>query len=421
MKATARPVPDPSLTGFPVGERLDSLLLRRLAMRMGFAPLRYALGRSTLAPPAGPPVATLRFRDRRALLGLLLDPEVHFGDAYAEGRIEIEGDLVAALEAAYCALDSGGRMKPLAWLGTWRRHSPPRARHNVHRHYDLGNDFYALWLDEQLLYTCAYFESPEQSLEEAQVAKMDHVCRKLGLRPGETVVEAGCGWGALALHMARHYEVRVRAYNVSREQIAWARDRARREGLDGRVEFVEDDYRAIRERCDAFVSVGMLEHVGRRSYPELSHVIARSLDPTGGRGLLHFIGRDRPRPLNAWIRRRIFPGAYPPALAQVDEEVLGPARLAVVDVENLRAHYALTLRHWRERYERAAAEDRVGRDGRFRRTWRLYLAGSEAAFRTGSLQLFQVVFAPRGSSGAPWTRRGLYAGGTGLSWNAPTS
>jgi cyclopropane-fatty-acyl-phospholipid synthase len=421
MKATARPVPDPSLTGVPVGERLDSRLLRRLAIRMSFAPLRYALGRSTFAPVSGAPVATLRFRDRRALLGLLLDPEVRFGDAYAEGRIEIEGDLVAALEAAYRALDAGRHARPLSWLGTLRRHSQPRARANVHRHYDLGNDFYALWLDAQLLYTCAYFESPGQSLEDAQVAKMDHVCRKLGLRPGETVVEAGCGWGALALHMARRYGVRVRAYNVSREQVAWARDRARREGLDGQVEFVEDDYRAIRDRCDAFVSVGMLEHVGRRSYRELSRVIAGSLDPTRGRGLLHFIGRDQPRPLNAWIRKRIFPGAYPPALAEVDEEVLGTARLVVVDVENLRGHYALTLRHWRERYEKAVADGRVGRDEFFRRAWRLYLAGSEAAFRTGSLQLFQVVFAPRGSSAAPWTRRGLYAEGTGLSWNAPTS
>jgi cyclopropane-fatty-acyl-phospholipid synthase len=420
MKATARPAPDPSLTGFPVGEKLDSLLLRRLAIRMGFAPLRYALRRSTFAPPAGPTVATLRFRDRPAVLGLILDPEVHFGDAYADGRIEIEGDLVAAIEAAYRALESG-RTGPLAWLGTWRRHSPPRARHNVHRHYDLGNDFYALWLDEQLLYTCAYFESPEAPLERAQVAKMDHVCRKLGLRPGETVVEAGCGWGALALHMARHYGVRVRAWNLSREQVAWARERARREGLDGRVEFVEDDYRSIRERCDVFVSVGMLEHVGRRSYGELGRVIARCLDRERGRGLLHFIGRDRPRPLNAWIRHRVFPGAYAPALAEVSRAILEPAGLSVVDVENLRGHYALTLRHWRERFERAAAEGKVGRDERFRRTWRLYLAGSEAAFRTGSLQLFQVTFAPNGSTGTPWTRRALYAEGPGVSWNAPTS
>jgi cyclopropane-fatty-acyl-phospholipid synthase len=417
MKATARSVPGPSLAGSPAGERLDGPLLRRLAARVGPAPLRYALGRSTLAPSAEP-VATLRFRDRRALLGLLVDPDVHFGDAYAEGRIEIEGDLVAALEAAYRALEHGPGPGPLARLGTWRRHSLLRARTNVHRHYDLGNDFYALWLDEQLLYTCAYFEPREASLEEAQVAKMDHVCRKLGLRPGETVVEAGCGWGALALHMARQYGVSVRAYNISGEQLAWARERARREGLSGRVEFVEGDYRMIRERADVFVSVGMLEHVGRRSYVELGRVIARCLDGRG-RGLLHFIGRDRPRPLNAWIRRRIFPGAYAPALTEVGRRVLEPAGLSVVDVENLRAHYALTLRHWRQRYERAAA--RVGRDERFRRMWDLYLAGSEAAFRTGSLQLFQMLFAPAGSDALPWTRRGLYAEGPGLSWNAPTS
>jgi cyclopropane-fatty-acyl-phospholipid synthase len=418
--ATARPAPDPLLTDVPVLERLDPLLLRGLATRMGAAPLRYALGRFTVDPSAGSPVATLRFRDRRALLGLLLDPEVHFGDAYADGRIEIEGDLVTALEAAYRAL-AESRPGSLAWLGTLKRHSPLRSRANVHHHYDLGNDFYALWLDEQLLYTCAYFESPEQSLEQAQVAKMDHVCRKLGLQPGETVVEAGCGWGALALHMARGYGVRVRAYNLSREQVAWARDRARREGLADRVDFVEDDYRAIRDRCDVFVSVGMLEHVGRRSYRELGRVIARSLDPERGRGLLHFIGRDRPRPLNAWIRRRIFPGAYAPALGEVERHVLWPEGLVTVDVENLRPHYALTLRHWRERYERAEAEGRVGRDERFRRTWRLYLAGSEASFRTGSMQLFQVVFAPTRSNRAPWTRRELYAPGPGLSWNAPTS
>jgi len=419
MRATTHPVHGPSLAHTPAGERLDGLLLQRLAARIGPAALRYAVGRSTRAAPA--PVATLRFRDRRALLGLLLDPEVHFGDAYADGRIEIEGDLVGALEAAYRALENDGRGGLLARLAGWARVSPRRARANVHRHYDLGNDFYALWLDEQLVYTAAYFETPERSLEEAQIAKMDHVCRKLGLRPGETVIEAGCGWGALALHMARRHGVRVRAYNVSREQLAWARARARREGLEGRVAFIEDDYRAIRDRGEAFVSVGMLEHVGRSSYDELGRVIARCLDRDRGRGLLHFIGRDRSRPLNAWIRHRVFPGAYAPALAEVSRHVLEPAGLSVIDVENLRGHYALTLRHWRERYERAVAEGRVGRDERFRRTWRLYLAGSEAAFRTGSLQLFQVTFAPAGSSVVPWTRRGLYDGKAGLSWSAPTS
>jgi cyclopropane-fatty-acyl-phospholipid synthase len=421
MRTTTHPAAEPSLAPDRGGEGLDGWLLRRLAERMAPAPLRFALGSLTLGPPDAQPVATLRFRDRRAVLGLIWNPEVHFGEAFADGRIELEGDLVAALAAAYRALNRRPRVVWLDRLRSWRHHSLRRAHDNVHRHYDLGNDFYALWLDEQLLYTCAYFDSPEASLEAAQVAKMDHVCRKLGLRPGESVVEVGCGWGALALHMARRYGVRVLACNVSHEQIRYACERAEREGLGDRVEFVEQDYRLIDRRCDAFVSVGMLEHVGLGSYRELAAVIRRCLDPERGRGLLHFIGTSRPRPLNAWIRRRIFPGAHPPTLDQACRGVLVPAGQSALDVENLRPHYELTLRHWRRRYERAAADGRVGFDQRFRRTWQLYLAGSEAAFREGSLQLYQVLFAPHGSSATPWTRGGLYGSREGLAWNAPTS
>jgi cyclopropane-fatty-acyl-phospholipid synthase len=333
----------------------------------------------------------------------------------------VEGDLVSALETVYRALERAPRPSFVRRLGTYVPHTLHRDRRNVQHHYDLGNDFYRLWLDEQMVYTCAYFESAEQSLEEAQIAKMEHVCRKLGLRPGETVIEAGCGWGALALHMARHHGVRVHAYNVSTEQIAWARRRARQEGLDGQVEFFEEDYRRIEGRCDVFVSVGMLEHVGLANYRDMARVIARTLDPTHGRGLLHFIGRDAPRPLDGWIRRRIFPGAYAPTVDEACRGVLVPAAMSVFDVENLRPHYALTLRHWLGRYERALAAGRVGFDAFFQNMWRLYLAGSEAGFRTGSLQLFQIVFAPAGSEGVPWTREALYRGGRGLAWNAPTS
>jgi cyclopropane-fatty-acyl-phospholipid synthase len=402
------------------GEGLDGWLLQRIAERTAPAPLRYALGRATVAPEGCEPAATLRFRDRRAALGLVRSPELHFGDAFAEGRIEIEGDLVAALEGAYRAMEAHDHVPLRARVYSWLRQTTRRSRANVHHHYDLGNEFYRLWLDEELQYTCAYFESPDATLEEAQVGKMDLVCRKLGLRPGETVVEAGCGWGSFALHMARRYGVRVVACNVSREQIRHARERAAREGLEDRVRFLEQDYRDLDGRYDVFVSVGMLEHVGRRSYDELAAVIRRCLDPLRGRGLLHFIGRDRPRPLNAWIANRIFPGAYAPALGEVCQGVLVPARQSVLDVENLRRHYELTLRHWRERYERAVADGRVGFDEPFRRTWRLYLAGSEAAFRMGSLQLFQVTFAPHGANSIPWTRAGLFEG-EALSWNAPRS
>lgn len=421
MRTTTRPSATTRWARAEDASGLDRRLLASVAARLAPAAIRFALGPSTVCAVEGPPVATVRFRDRKTLLGLALDPVGRFGDAYTEGRVEIEGDLVSALEATYRALATRQRPSFLRRLGRFVPHSPSRDRDNVHHHYDLGNAFYSLWLDERLVYTCAYFESTDQSLEAAQIAKMDLVCRKLGLRDGETVFEAGCGWGSLALHMAVRYGVRVRAFNVSTEQIAWARGEAKRLGLEGRVEFVHDDYRRIDGHCDAFVSVGMLEHVGLANYRELARVVSRTLDRRHGRGLFHFIGRDRPAPLDPWIRRRIFPGAYAPTLDEACRGVLVPAGMSVFDVENLRPHYALTLRHWRERYERAVADGRVAFDDRFRRAWRLYLAGSEAAFRTGSLQLFQVVFAPAGSEGAPWTRDALYRSGQGLAWNAPTS
>src|SRR4030095_2282029 len=195
------------------------------------------------------------------------------------------------------------------------------------------NDFYGLWLDRELVYTCAYFPTPEASLEEAQVAKMEHVARTRRLRRGERVLEAGCGWGALALHLARRHGVRVRACNVSAEQVAWARERAQREGLAERVEFVEDDYRMLTGRYDAFVSVGMLEHVGPEHYADLRRVIDRTL-ASHGRGLLHSIGRNRPIEFGPFVARRIFPGAYPPTLREM-VGLLEPADLSVLDVENL--------------------------------------------------------------------------------------
>jgi cyclopropane-fatty-acyl-phospholipid synthase len=220
------------------------------------------------------------------------------------------------------------------------------------------------------------------------------------------VLEAGCGWGALALHLARRHGVRVRACNVSVEQIAWARERARREGLEQRVEFVEDDYRNLAGRYDAFVSIGMLEHVGRDHYDDLCRVIDRTLTPEG-RGLLHSIGRNRPSEFGPFVARRIFPGAYPPTLREM-VGLLEPADLSVLDVENLRLHYARTLEHWLARFEvhRDSVAARFGE--RFVRMWRLYLAGSIAGFRTGTLQLFQVLFARGHSNAIPWTREDLY-------------
>jgi cyclopropane-fatty-acyl-phospholipid synthase len=281
------------------------------------------------------------------------------------------------------------------------------SQNNIHRHYDLGNEFYRLWLDRQLVYTCAYFPSPEATLEMAQEAKLDYICRKLRLQAGETVVEAGCGWGALAVHMARDYGVSVRAFNISHEQILYARGLAERQGVAGRVEFIEDDYRNISGAADVFVSVGMLEHVGLRHFPEFSAAIHRTIGDRG-RGFLHFIGRSSEGEFSRWIRKRIFPGAYAPTLGQA-MTLLQPHHYAVLDVENLRPHYAKTVEHWLARFEDASDQVAQMFDPWFARAWRLYLAGSIAAFRAGSLQLFQICFAGSESPLLSWTRAHLYA------------
>jgi cyclopropane-fatty-acyl-phospholipid synthase len=354
-----------------------------------------------------PASGALIVHDTRVLLGLLVNPHLYFGEAYMAGRLDVRGGLERVIEAVSRLSLLPSPIERITSPLTIAN-DETRSRRNVHHHYDLGNEFYQSWLDDQMVYTCAYFEHPDVSLEEAQRAKLDLVCRKLRLQPGDTVVEAGCGWGALALHMARHYGVRVKAFNLSREQITYARERAAREGLSSSVEFIDDDYRNVEGDYDAFVSVGMLEHVGLKQFGSLAEVLSRVLRRAHGRGLLHFIGRDIPRPLNAWVVRRIFPGAYAPTLAEVASRVLEPARLSIVDVENLRLHYARTLAHWSRRFGAIHEQVRARYGESFRRAWELYLAGSEAAFAVGTLQLFQVVFSPLETAPPYWTREEIY-------------
>jgi len=356
-------------------------------------------------PRQSPEVPTMWVDDRRTLASLLLNPEVGFGDAYSEGRLDIDGDIVSVLETLFESTPRTLSWKSKlisAWLSWLQSNSLQGSHKNIHHHYDLPTDFYELWLDPQMVYTCAYFPDRSATLEEAQRAKLDLVCQKLWLQPGETVVEAGCGWGALSLYMAKHYGVRVKAFNISHEQIMFARARAKEQGLTAKVEFIEEDYRNIRGRFDAFVSLGMLEHVGAENYRQLGRVIHGAIGDSG-RGLLHFIGRNYPRPFSVWIRKRVFPGAYAPALREA-MQMLEPSDFAVLDVENLRLHYAKTLECWLQRFEGSYENvaRRFGSD--FARMWRLYLAGSIAAFNVGALQLFQVVFAGRKCQGIPWTR-----------------
>ena len=390
---------------------IDRWLVRRIAAKVGQPDVAMALwDHKDAYCPAGECHGRIVFRDRGALLSVIISPELGFGDAFSAGRIEVEGDLVDVLARCYRSTDRAGavagKRTALGRLPRPRSNTKTGSRRHIQHHYDLGNDFYRLWLDEEMVYTCAYYNTPEATLEQAQRAKLDHVCRKLMLRPGQHVVEAGCGWGSLALYMAREYGVKVRAFNISEEQVAYARERASREGMDGMVEFVLDDYRNIAGTCDAFVSVGMLEHVGVQNYQALGQVIARTLRPNGF-ALIHSVGRNRPTPVNAWLEQRIFPGSYPPSLREM-MAIFEPFNFSIIDVENLRLHYARTLREWLARFDRAADTVRAMYDEEFIRAWRLYLAGCSAAFFANSIQLFQVVCAPADNNDVPWTRIHVY-------------
>ena len=388
----------------------ERYLLRRVVEAMGLPRFTVALWDGfSITPAQGKAVATATIHNQAALMQLARYGDIGFGDAFSSGGITVEGDLVGFLVEAFRGVaEVRGPVKLVKRLQQRkpRANTPDGSREHIHHHYDIGNDFYRLWLDAEMQYTCAYFPRQEMSLEAAQQAKMDHVCRKLQLRPGDRVAEAGSGWGGLARHMALHYGAKVSSWNVSAEQVRYASDRARTEGYADQVTYVLDDYRNISGEFDVFVSVGMLEHVGQENYSTLGEVVDRCL-ATDGRALVHAIGRNRPRLMNAWIEKRIFPGAYPPSLREM-MDILEPYRFSVLDVENLRLHYARTLQEWLIRYDGAYDEVLNQFDDEFGQAWRLYLAGSQAAFLIGALQLFQVLFTRERNNTLPWSRHHLY-------------
>jgi len=381
--------------------RIDQALLTWLLHALGKPAIRLALWDGTSVDGAGKIVATVHILDRRTLWRLPTNPNLVFGDAYAAGRIEVEGDLIACLRAIYEVMpmqaDAGKFSAVTRKLLHPRTNSMVGSRVNIQRHYDNGNQFYSLWLDDEMVYSGAYYHAREDSLEAAQQAKMHYICRKLQISAGDEVVEIGCGWGALARHMARYYGARVRAYNISPAQLRYAWERTRREGLSDRVEYVDDDYRNVTGTYDALVTVGMLEHVGSEQYRTFGKVMDGCLKENG-RGLIQSVGRNQAEPMSGWIERRIFPGAYVPTLSEM-LQLVEFQEFSVLSVENLRQHYARTLFDWLGRFNAVSDQVEQMYDATFVRAWRLYLAGCCAAFAAGSVQLFQLLFArPRNNA-----------------------
>lgn len=375
---------------------LDRMLARLI--RRGQLHVNWSDGTASTYGDGSGTTANLRFRSSAAERRLAMQPELALGECYMDGTIEFPDDTL--LELIILINQNWDALQAVPWiaaikrariLGRWiaQNNNVIRARKNVAHHYDLDERLYRLFLDEDMQYSCAYFETSDASIEEAQWAKKRHIAAKLDLRPGQQVLDIGSGWGGLGLYLADATGVDVTGVTLSTEQHRVSNERARQLGLAGHVRFELKDYRALDRRFDRIVSVGMFEHVGATRYDEFFRTAADLLNPDGVM-LLHSIGRSEPPgTTNPWIAKYIFPGGYIPALSEV-LRAIERSDLYVTDVEILRMHYAETLRAWRERFRSNWAEAARLYDERFCRMWDFYLTGSEATFRAGGYMVFQI-------------------------------
>jgi cyclopropane-fatty-acyl-phospholipid synthase len=367
----------------------------------------------------GPPEVTLFLRNARALRRVALFGHAGLIESYFAGDMDVHGHLGLAFRAG---LDAGFDRRPnrlLQLRNLWHEYrfsnrSLAQAQRNARFHYGLGQDFYRHWLDvPAMMYTCAYWKEGTQSLEEAQRNKMDHVCRKVRLQAGETFADIGSGWGGLLFHAWERYGARGTGINNTTEQVRETREEIARRGLQDKIEVLACDFREVPGQFDKLLSIGTLEHAGRDQLPQVIQAHADFLKP-GGLGVIHFIGHVGERDTEWWIRQHVFPGGWIPGLADVLEH-LERAGLEVLDVENLRRHYALTLDAWSERFDRNWEAihrlDPVKFDERFRRTWRSYLYACAEMFRSpgSTTHLFQIVVSKGNVAGRyPMSRGFLY-------------
>ena len=347
------------------------------------------------------PNARLHFHDPSAEWAVLRNPEVALGEAYMDGRIDFPGGTLLEFllllnknwtEVTHIASLSFLSKVRYATRGLTQNNSMLRARRHIARHYDLDERIYRLFLNSDMQYSCAYFERPGVELEEAQWAKKRHIASKLDLKPGQSVLDIGSGWGGLGLFLGEYFGVNVTGVTLSAEQHRVSTQRALERGLERRVRFELRDYRALDRTFDRIVSVGMFEHIGAARYEEFFRTAANLLTPDGVM-LLHSIGRSEPPGgTNPFIAKYIFPGGYIPAVSEVMKAV-ERVPLFVNDMEILRLHYAETLKAWRDRFMARRDEAAEIYDERFCRMWEFYLAGSEAAFRAGGMMVFQLQLA----------------------------
>ncbi len=397
---------------------MQKQLLRTLFRRMKGEPfaVTYWDGKTEVYGENGAqePQIRLIINEKLNLKEMLCDPELKFGEAYMDKVIDFEGDLKAVFRLLIQNQDLFDGNKNMEgfiqkFLKSQQETTCDQQAEKVQYHYDLGNDFYKLWLDETMSYSCAYFKSPDDPLEKAQLQKIDHVLRKLQLKEGEKLLDIGSGWGWLIIKAAREYGVEALGITLSKEQEEESRRRIDKEGLSGKVEVQMADYRdlaAENHTFDKIVSVGMFEHVGKEYIPEYFSCLNKILKP-GGLSVLHSITRPGERPPNEWLEKYIFPWGYIPSLREVVWE-LPEHSFHLVDVESLRLHYAMTTARWADRFEKVVdrVEEKYGE--RFVRMWRLFLVGSSSSFRHSGLDIHQLLFSKGLNNELPLTRDYLY-------------
>jgi cyclopropane-fatty-acyl-phospholipid synthase len=357
------------------------------------------------------PQVTLLFKTKNAAKRIIANGFLGFGEAYMAGELEIDKDMQVLFRLGFAINFDDYRLSfrqkcRFFILSLLNQDTLRRTPQNISFHYDRSNKFYPLYLDKTMAYSCAYFKNPDDSLDQAQLNKYEHISRKLLLKPHESLLDIGCGWGGMLIYAAQQSRIIGVGNTLSQNQHEYANRKIKELGLQNQIKVLNQDYRQLSGKFDKLVSIGMFEHVGKKFMPVFMQKISQLLKP-GGLGLLHTIGKEIASPMDPWTSKYIFPGAYLPALHEITYE-MGKAGFSILDVENLRLHYAKTLDKWAENFEKNIDKIRELYGEAFIRRWRLFLNSASAGFKYGNSRLFQILVSKGLDNTLPVTRAHMY-------------
>ncbi|HEN2361056.1 TPA: class I SAM-dependent methyltransferase [Streptococcus agalactiae] len=392
---------------------MDSLIIKQLIKSTFDIPLQVTYPNGNIETYNGSnPHVKLKLNKNFSVSELSKDPSIVLGEAVMDGDIEIYGSIQELILSAYRCGDSFLRNSKFSKLIPKQFHDKKHSKSDIQKHYDIGNDFYKLWLDDTMTYSCAYFKHENDSLEQAQLNKVHHILNKLNAQPGGKLLDIGCGWGTLIITAAKEYGLNATGITLSEEQASFITKRIKEEGLENKVTVLIKDYRDIRETYDYITSVGMFEHVGKENLSQYFQTISKRLN-INGLALIHGItgqvGGNHGSGTNSWINKYIFPGGYIPRLTE-NLNHIASAGLQIADLEPLRRHYQKTLESWTKNFHNALPEVQKTHDKRFINMWDLYLQSCAASFESGNIDIFQYLLSKGVSKDTmPMTRDYMYS------------